>query len=202
MVVELTVLEDALQQVLAIGSGLNGTHVIPRKEYLQPKGTREGDAFLTFLLMSADPTGSAYQVPDPNPDPEEDENERTVRESSVQTYSSFWSIQAHRKGAFDIIHHLHVWMYSPLAGLELEKRGLVFASASDIRDLSAILETAYEDRYSFDMTIGYQDQTPVQDLGRIDQVTIGLRFEDPLDVRTIVVSRDDPPKGVNRPPAE
>lgn len=187
--VERRVLEDAVQECLAAGSGLPGNLFIPRKE--TETGPAPKETYGTYLLMDDDPTGTGYQVPDD----EADENAETVMERTVQTYTSFWSIQCFRKGAFDIARRLHLWLYSPLGKLELERRGLVFVMASTVRDLSDLVSRVWEERAGFDLTLGYQDISAAQDLGRIDTVVISLRVEEPLDTRTISVDRNNPPKG-------
>lgn len=187
--VERRVLEDAVQECLAAGSGLPGNLFIPRKE--TETGAAPTETYGTYLLIEDDPLGSAYQVPDE----ESGEEAETVMERTVQTYTSYWSIQAFRKGAFDILRRLHLWLYSPLGKLELERRGLVLVVTSPIRDLSDLVSKVWEERAGFDLTLGYQDISPeAQDLGRIDTVVIGLRVEEPLDTRTITADRDNPPK--------
>ena len=163
------VLERAVRQFVAVGSGLPERCVIPSRT----DGPAPKDNYATLLLFHRRPLGQRY----------------TIGDRFYQHTRASFSVQFYRKGAADYAECFEVWAGSPLAQLEARKRGLIFVNTSGARELSQVISSKWEERVALNLVMTYTPRSEPQEFGRVDVQPLEIRTDNP-DINPIAPGFD------------
>ena len=139
-------IEMRLREVIALGSQLDGRHVLAGRQ------TGAGEIFdthaaVTFISQSNDSdTSTLYS---------EAGTERDLNSVTYASIRAFYDVLWTGDGAMDVATRCRLWLRSRFGGEELTARGLAYGRVGPVRDRSKVIQQTWVPCAGLDMEVRY-----------------------------------------------
>lgn len=130
----------AVRALVAEGSGISSTAVIPGNDpYPAPQ-----HMYATVLLISSWTDGGAFESA-----PFDDQG----RAHALLNVASRYSVQWYRAGALQAAFRFRIWAETQDGADSMLRRGLLYVSSGDVRQIDYVISSNFEERAGLDLTV-------------------------------------------------
>ena len=174
------ILERRVRKMVALGSGLPPSNVIPGNE----NNPKPSDSFAVLTLLSDDRIGFPYYRYDDHAS----ETSEVIWESRRAEYQiMFFGDELERANVLEYPQNLQMWIVSTDGVLEQHRLDIVFHSHTDIRQADHHADI-WESRASMDVVVTYK-RVSSRDVGWIDKVDILVHHRDNPSIDETIMIR-------------
>jgi len=172
-------IDVAVREFVSLASGLNSSLVIPGDD----NHPAPNEPYATVENIITIGVGIDSEVPTEGPTT----TETTLKHKGTRTIK--YSVQFYRDGSADNVEGLLSYASTTLGQLFLAQNNLTWKMAGDIRNISSVMGSEYEERRSVDIELRYISRRTI-DINRIGSVEIDLTMSDSTDINEVIEVTD------------